>query len=62
MPSRGKSLRRRLMHAVGFECGLMLLVMDFVLLLFFLGYTFAYNWGFDAVFGLPQAASPATGH
>jgi len=32
------------------------LVMDLGLLLFFLGYTFAFNWGFDGLFGLPRGA------
>jgi len=32
------------------------LVMDLALLLFFLVYTFAFNWAFDAVFGLPASA------
>ena len=32
------------------------LVMDLGLMLFFLGYTFVFNWGFDRVFGLPAAA------
>ena len=32
------------------------LVMDLALLLFFLVYTFVFNWAFDAVFGLPASA------
>jgi len=32
-------------------------VMDFGLLVFFLFYTFAFNWVFDAVFGLPASIS-----
>ena len=32
-------------------------VMDFGLLVFFLFYTFAFNWVFDAVFGLPASVS-----
>lgn len=32
------------------------LVMDIGLLLFFLCYTFVFNWGFDRVFGLPRSA------
>jgi uncharacterized membrane protein len=39
-------------------------LMDFGLLVFFLFYTFAFNWAFDALFGLPKAVnsqySPAT--
>ena len=71
---RGRSLARRVAHAIGFEGGLALmlvpllawwfdvglwqaLVMDLGLLLFFLVYTFVFNWGFDRVFGLPAAAA-----
>ncbi len=71
---RGRSLARRVAHALGFEGGLALmlvpllawwfdvglwqaLVMDLGLLLFFLVYTFVFNWGFDRVFGLPAAAA-----
>ncbi|MDR0261545.1 MAG: PACE efflux transporter [Comamonas sp.] len=32
------------------------LVMDIGLLLFFLVYTFVFNWSFDRLFGLPQSA------
>ena len=32
------------------------LVMDIGLLLFFLLYTFAFNWSFDRIFGLPRSA------
>lgn len=34
------------------------LVLDVGLALFFLVYTFAFNWAFDKVFGLPTSASP----
>lgn len=34
------------------------LVMDLGLLLFFLAYTFVFNWVFDRVFGLPRSARP----
>lgn len=34
------------------------LVMDLGLVLFFLGYTFAFTWAFDRVFGLPATAAP----
>ncbi|WP_198971831.1 PACE efflux transporter [Xylophilus sp. ASV27] len=71
---RGRSLRRRVAHAIGFEGGLGLLliplmawwfevtlwqalVMDMGLLLFFLAYTFVFNWVFDRVFGLPASAA-----
>jgi hypothetical protein len=33
------------------------LVMDLGLVVFFLVYTFVFNWAFDAVFGLPVSAS-----
>ena len=33
------------------------LVMDLGLVVFFLCYTFAFNWGFDRVFGLPASAA-----
>ncbi len=72
-PTRGRSLGRRVAHALGFEGGLALilvpliawmldvslwqaLVMDMGLLLFFLVYTFVFNWSFDRVFGLPASA------
>lgn len=73
---RGRSLRRRVAHAIGFEGGLaailvpvfawwlgigvwQALLMDLGLLLYFLAYTFFFNWGFDRVFGLPASAAPA---
>jgi len=71
---RGRSIRRRVAHAIGFEGGLVAflvpvfawwlnvslweaLVMDLGLVVFFLGYTFVFNWAFDMVFGLPAAAT-----
>ncbi|MBO9514189.1 MAG: PACE efflux transporter [Variovorax sp.] len=71
---RGRSVRRRIAHAIGFEGGLagilvpifawwlgvglwQALAMDFGLVLFFLVYTFVFNWVFDAVFGLPASAA-----
>lgn len=40
-----------------FDVGLwQALVMDLGLMLFFLVYTFVFNWGFDHVFGLPASA------
>ena len=71
---RGRSLQRRIAHAIGFEGGLAVvlvpvfawwlniglwdaLVMDIGLLLYFLVYTFAFNWCFDRVFGLPASAA-----
>ncbi len=73
---RGRSLGRRVAHAIGFEGGLVLflvpliawwldvslrqaLVMDLGLVVFFLGYTFVFNWLFDRAFGLPASAALA---
>lgn len=70
---KGRSVRRRIAHAIGFEGGLVFilvplfawwfqvtlwqaLVMDLGLVVFFLCYTFVFNWVFDAVFGLPLSA------
>ena len=70
---RGRTVARRIAHAIGFEGGLVLalvplmawwfeislwqaLVMDFGLIVFFLCYTFVFNWVFDQVFGLPASA------
>ena len=71
---RGRSLARRVAHAIGFEGGLAAvlvplfawwldvglweaLLFDAALLVFFLVYTFVFNWGFDRVFGLPASAA-----
>jgi uncharacterized membrane protein len=71
---RGRSLLRRVAHAIGFEGGMVVLqvpviawwlqvglasalLMDLGLLVFFLAYTFVFNWLFDGVFGLPTAAA-----
>lgn len=73
---RGRTVWRRMAHAVGFEGGLVFtlvplfawwfdvtlwqaFVMDLALIVFFLVYTFVFNWGFDRVFGLPASAQPA---
>lgn len=73
---KGRSLKRRVAHAIGFEGGLVALlvpafawwldislwealVADLGFVLFFLFYTFVFNWGFDRVFGLPASAAPA---
>lgn len=73
---RGRSLRRRVAHAIGFEGGLVAflvpaiawwldislleaLAMDLGLVVFFLVYTFVFNWAFDAAFGLPASAGGA---
>ena len=69
---KGRSLAIRVLHAIGFEGGLVIflvpllawwldvsfieaLILDLGLLVFFLFYTFAFNWVFDAVFGLPAS-------
>jgi uncharacterized membrane protein len=70
---KGRSVARRVAHAIGFEGGLVVilvplvawwldvslwqaLLMDLGLVVFFLVYTFAFNWVFDRVFGLPASA------
>ena len=70
---RGRSVARRVAHAIGFEGGLVFtlvplfawwfgislwqaFVMDLALIVFFLCYTFVFNWVFDQVFGLPASA------
>ena len=72
---RGRSVARRMAHAIGFEGGLVFtlvplfawwfgvslwaaFVMDLGLIVFFLCYTFVFNWVFDRVFGLPASAQP----
>lgn len=72
---RGRSVRRRAVHAIGFELGFLVmlvplfawwfgislwhaLVLDIGLALFFVLYTFAFNWAFDKTFGLPASAQP----
>jgi uncharacterized membrane protein len=71
--TRGRSLLRRVVHAIGFEGGLVLAIvpmfawtlgtslvdafmLDIGLVVFFVLYSFAFNWAFDLVFGLPKAA------
>ena len=75
---RGRSVRRRIAHAIGFEGGLVAflvpafawwlnvslweaLLMDLGLVVFFLVYTFVFNWAFDAIFGLPASAAGPEG-
>lgn len=70
---KGRSIRRRIAHALGFEGGLALilvplmawwfgvtlwqaLVMEAALVVFFLVYTYIFNWVFDRFFGLPASA------
>jgi len=72
--TRGRSVARRIAHAIGFEGGLAAilvpvfawwlgiglweaLLFDAALLLFFLVYTFVFNWSFDRAFGLPASAA-----
>ncbi|MBS0509488.1 MAG: PACE efflux transporter [Proteobacteria bacterium] len=74
--TKGRSVLRRVVHAIGFEGGLALVLiplmawwfdvglwqatlMEAGLLLFFLVYTYAFNWAFDHIFGLPASAQPA---
>ncbi len=73
---RGRSVARRIAHALGFEGGLVItlvplfawwfnvslwqaFVMDLALIVFFLCYTFVFNWFFDRAFGLPASAQAA---
>lgn len=70
---RGRSLWRRIAHALGMEGGLVVMlvplfawwfevslwqafIMDLWLLLYFLVYTFVFNWTFDRILGLPASA------
>lgn len=72
---KGRSIARRVAHAIGFEGGLALilvplmawwfrvtlweaLVMEAALVVFFLVYTYLFNWVFDHFFGLPASAQP----
>ena len=70
---KGRSILRRVVHAIGFEGGLALMliplmawwfgvslweaaVMEAGLLVFFLVYTYVFNWSFDRIFGQPASA------
>ncbi|WP_174546893.1 PACE efflux transporter [Nocardiopsis dassonvillei] len=70
---RTRTVRRRVLHAVGFQltlvCFLIPLiawwleitllqafVLDLVFIVYIPFYTFAYNWAFDRVFGVPSSA------
>lgn len=72
---KGRSALRRLVHGIGFEGGLGLILIPVMalwldiglwsavlaelgFLLFFMGYTVAFTWCFDHLFGLPEAARP----
>ncbi|MDR5900950.1 PACE efflux transporter [Halomonas icarae] len=71
--ARGRSLVRRVIHAIGFEVGFVAItlplfawwlemtlldafMLDAGLTLFFMFFTFFYNWAFDKIFGLPLSA------
>lgn len=73
---KGRGLLRRAAHAIGFEAGLVTmlvplfawvlgvslltaLVLNAVMIVFFLVYGFVFNLAFDRVFGLPLSAQPA---
>lgn len=70
---KGRSARRRVVHGIGFEGGLGLILIPVMslwlhiglweavltecgFLLFFMGYTVAFTWSFDHLFGLPESA------
>lgn len=70
---KGRSVRVRVVHAIGFEGGLALICIPILawwlnlslveaffteagLLIFFLLYTYVFNYTFDKVFGLPESA------
>ncbi len=70
---RTRTVRRRVLHAVGFQltlvCFLIPLiawwleitllqafVLDLVFIVYIPFYTFAYNWAFDRIFGVPSSA------
>lgn len=72
-PVKGRSLRRRTVHALMFEGGLVLICIPVMawwlgvglwqaagyeagLIVLFIAYTYAFTWGFDRVFGLPESA------
>ena len=72
--TRGRGFGRRVLHAVGFEIGFLVVLLpvaawwldisylrSFVVNLgfniFFFGYTLAFTWAFDRVFGLPTSAA-----
>jgi len=70
---RGRSLARRIAHALGYESVLLLIgiplfawwlevsllqacMLNAGFIVFFLIYSFCYNWAFDLAFGLPKSA------
>ena len=71
--TRGRSVARRVAHAIGFQLTLVVylipliawwldmtlveaLLVDMAFIILVPCYTFAYNWAFDRVFGLPSSA------
>ena len=75
-PVRGRSVARRVAHAIGFQLTLVVylipliawwldmtlveaLLVDMAFIVLVPCYTFAYNWAFDRVFGLPRSAMAA---
>lgn len=74
---RGRGLVRRIAHALGFEGGLLVVLVPLIawwlrisigaafamnigLVAFFLVYGYVFNLAFDALFGLPASALPAS--
>lgn len=74
--TRGRSVARRVAHAIGFQLTLVVylipliawwldmtlmeaLLVDMAFIILVPCYTFAYNWAFDRVFGLPRSAMAA---
>lgn len=74
-PSRTRTVKRRISHAVGFQLTLIVFLipliawwmnislvqafwLDLALIIFIPCYTFAFNWLFDRLFGLPTSALP----
>ncbi|PWB30425.1 hypothetical protein DCO48_20400 [Pseudomonas sp. SDI] len=71
--TRGRSVARRAVHAIGFQLTLVVylipliawwlgislweaFVVDLAFIVLIPCYTFAYNWAFDRIFGLPASA------
>ena len=72
--TRGRGFGRRVLHALGFEIGFLVVLLPVAawwleisylrsflvnlgLNIFFFGYTFAFTWCFDRMFGLPASAA-----
>jgi uncharacterized membrane protein len=73
--TRQRTLKRRIMHTLGFEGGLTAVLVptlavwlkislweafmtDVALLIFFVFYSFIFQWLFERVFGIPNSAKP----